>query len=236
MVAAASIGWSVWKWHRDQRARDALMSFAIAKGWGYQPTDPSLLHRWFLEPFGRGEQQRVLHVIQGHHAGREFVAFEYHFKVVTTTSKGHRRTRKYVYSILVVAMPGHLPTISVTPESVVDRAMRAVNNDVELESEAFNRAYVVSGPARAASDLLSPRAMATLASVTPFAWRTEGQDLVAWQAGVLSPTALLERLHALCTVLDTAPSFLWRTEDGPPASGVDRRDTGLPDGMPGSVP
>lgn len=208
-LGAGSVAWSVHRWHRTQKARDALVTFAVAKGWDYRPSDSSLLQRWFLEPFGRGEQHRAIHVLHGWHSEREFVAFEYRFKVVTTSSKGAERVRNFTYSVIAMSMPGHLSTIRVTPESWLDRAMRAVSNDVELESEDFNRAYVVNGPARLASDLISPRAMATLLAVAPFAWRTEGSDLVAWQEGVLTPTALLQRLHALDTVLDTAPSFLW---------------------------
>jgi hypothetical protein len=226
LFAVVAGTWSVIRWQRRQDARDTLITFAVANGWSYRPTDSTLLTRWFLPPFGRGERQQVRHVLQGQHRGREFVAFEYHYVQVSQDSKGRTRTRKFSYSILVVPMPGYLPTVTVTPESWIDRAMRSVSSDVELESEDFNRAYVVNGPARTASDLLSPRAMETLVAAPPFAWRTEGADLVSWDDGVLGPVELLERLHVLATLLDTSPTFLW--PETPSARGSSAPSSGMP--------
>jgi hypothetical protein len=199
------------QWRARQRAREALVAFAVANGWTYSPSDYALVNRWFLPPFGKGDERSATHIIRGRRGGREFVAFEYRYVEISTDSKGRRRRRTYTYSIVAVALPGWLPSVTVVPETIADRALRAagIGDDVELESEDFNRAYVVTGDARTASDLLTPRAMERLMALPRFAFRAEGSDLVGWQTGALGPADLLARLAALEAVVAAAPSFLW---------------------------
>lgn len=199
------------QWRARQRAREALVAFAVAHGWTYTPIDASLVNRWFLTPFGQGEERSATHVIRGHRNGHAFVTFEYRFVEITTDSKGRRRRRASTFSIVALALPGWLPTVTVVPETLANRALRAagISDDVELESEDFNRSYVISGDARTASDLLTPRAMERLMSLPRFAFRAEGADLVGWQSGALGPADLLARLTALEAVVAAAPAFLW---------------------------
>lgn len=210
VVAVAAVVRFV-QWRARQRAREALVAFAIANGWTYSPSDSTLVNRWFLTPFGKGDERTATHVIRGRRSDRDFVAFEYRYVEISTDSKGRRRRRTFTYAIVAVAMPGWLPTITVVPETMADRALRAagIGSDVELESEDFNRAYVVTGDARTASDLLTPRAMERLMALPRFAFRAEGSDLVGWQTGVMGPTDLLARMAALEAVIDAAPTFLW---------------------------
>jgi hypothetical protein len=217
------------QWRARQRAREALVAFAVANGWTYSPSDYSLVNRWFLPPFGKGEERTATHVIRGRRDDRDFVAFEYRFVEIRTDSKGRRRRRTSTFSIVAAALPGWLPIVTVVPETMADRALRAagIGLDVELESEDFNRAYVITGDARTASDLLTPRAMERLMALPRFAFRAEGSDLVGWQSGPMGPTDLLARLAALDAVIDSAPGFLWAdhrrrsmgSSDGPESVG-----------------
>lgn len=214
------------QWRSRQQARETLVAFAIANGWTYLPSDSSLVSRWFLPPFGRGEQRTARHVLRGRRAGRSFVAFEYRYVEITTDSKGRQRRRTSTHSVVAVSLPGWLPTVTVEPETLTSRAMRVtgLGDDVELESEAFNRAYTVSGDARAASDLLTPRAMHSILAGPRFAWRCEGSELVSWDSSPFGPTDLLVRLATLEAVIAAAPSFLW--------SGGGSGPRGLPEGPP----
>lgn len=227
VIIAAVIRYT--QWRARQRAREALVAFAVANGWTYSPADYSLVNRWFLPPFGKGDERSATHIIRGRRSDRDFVAFEYRYVEITTDSKGRRRRRTSTFSIVAVALPGWLPTVSVIPETIADRALRAagIGDDVELESEDFNRAYVVTGDARTASDLLTPRAMERLMALPRFAFRAEASDLVGWQTGAMGPADLLARLTALEAVIAAAPSFLWadgrsggpRTSNGPETVG-----------------
>jgi hypothetical protein len=228
LLALAAGGWALRGWYAGQRAREALVAFAVSNGWDYRPVDPALVNRWFLPPFGRGEQRQVHHVISGRRGSREFVAFEYRYVDVTRDSKGREQRRRRRFFVVSMRLPGWLPTVSASPESWRDRAVRPVSDDIELESEDFNRHYVVRGSARTASDLLTPRAMDALVKVEPFHWRVEGTDVLSWQQGPFSPSQLLERLSTLGTLLDAAPSFLWQ-EPSRPGSAPDRGP-----GVPGS--
>jgi hypothetical protein len=223
VLLVAVIGLRLVRWYQRVRAREALVAFALANGWGYRAHDPSLVTRWFLPPFGKGEQREARHVLHGMHSGRPFVAFEYTYVEVTRDSRGRPRRRRRHAAVVAVTMPGWLSTVTVVPETMVDRMLGPLRTDVEFESEDFNRAFAVSGDARTASDLLPPRTMETLVRSSRFAWRAEGDHLVSWQAEPLSPACLLERLSVLDRVLDGAPSFLW----------VDR---GTPGGLPPGPP
>jgi hypothetical protein len=197
------------RWYRRAQARETLVAFAVSNGWDYRGHDPELVSRWFLPPFGRGERREARHVIHGLRGGRSFVAFEYTYVDVSRDSRGRRRERRHHAAIVALAMPGWLPTVTVVPETVVDRALRPLRRDIELESEDFNRAFTVTGDARSASDLLTPRTMERLARGPRFAWRSEGDHLVSWQSEPLTPSTLLHRLNVLDGVLTAAPTFLW---------------------------
>jgi hypothetical protein len=228
VLALAAAGWALRAWHAQQRARDTLIAFALSSRWDYRPTDPALVDRWILPPFGQGQDRQVRHVISGRRGAHSFVAFEYEYVDVTRDSKGRERRRRRHCAVVALQMPGWLPSVTAIPESWHHRVTRAIGEDVELESEEFNRRYVIRGSARTASDLLTPRAMAALCQVPPFDWRVEGTDLLSWQRVLFTPSGLLARLSILESLLDTAPAFLWESK-GHPRSVTDRGQ-----GVPGS--
>ena len=68
-----------------------------------------------------------------------------------------------------------LPPLSVDPENFLDRFVgRLTDNDIDLESEDFNRAFTVSCPDRKfASDVLHPQMMEFLLEHRQVGWRFE---------------------------------------------------------------
>lgn len=211
-LVLGAIAWRIRAWQREQRARENLVAFALAKGWDLVPPDPGLLHRWPGDPFKGGTNPRCATVITGEFRGRSFTAFEYMHDKVTRDSNGRERKRTQRFTVCVLALPGYLPVIQVEPESMADRARGAVGlaRDQEFESEDFNRAFrVISDRPRVASDLLSPRTLQMLVSRPAFSWRTQGTDVVTWVPGIIDPMGLLARLDTMSAVVEGVPPFVW---------------------------
>jgi hypothetical protein len=167
-----------------------------------------VVDRWPGPPFGRGDHPRARNVLTGKESGRPFVAFDYSFQTHSSDDKGHRTTSTHHWWVCVVPMPGWLGPVQVEPESALDRVAGAVGlvDDVELESEEFNRRFRVTARSRKlASDILTPRTMEYLIAADPEAWRTCGSDLVGYGQGHLDQ------------VQAGIPSFVWKDAGGPPS-------------------
>lgn len=213
-IAVVAVGFVL-----ERKRRDRLLQFAVNRGWSYTGEDPSLVDRWPGEPFGRGDHRRARDVLTGTESGRPFTAFEYSYQTHSSDSKGNRSTTTHRWTVVVVPMPGWLGTVQVAPESVLDRVAGAVGlvQDIELESEDFNRRFRVSASSpRLASDILTPRTMQYLLSVDAEAWRTCGSDLVGFAQGRLDPAEVVRTAAVLGRVLDGVPGFVWRDAGGGP--------------------
>ena len=217
VVAVAVIGWRL-----EQKRRDRVLAYALARAWLFEAEDPSLVDAFPGEPFGQGDGRRARTVLRGKEAGRDFVAFDYSYETHANSSKG-RSTTTHRFAVCVLPLPVPLGVVEVRPEGLVSRAADAmgVSSDLELESEDFNRRFRVRARnAKLASDVLPPRTMEYLVGqpreAVP-AFRLSGAHLVTWRSGRLDPAELVTTCAVMDRVLDGIPSFVWR-------------DAGLPGG------
>jgi hypothetical protein len=218
VLLAVSVG--VWTYLRDQKRRQVLQQFALAKGWRYVAEDDSLAVRWSDTPFGQGDRRRARNVLMGLERGRPMVAFDYSYETESTDSQGRRSRTTHRYSVVAVALPVPLPRLQVTPEGVLRRAAEAIGigAGVELESEDFNRRFTVTARnPKFASDVLTPRTMEALLAAPPTAWRIEGSDMLSWDSGTLTPVDVLARLSTMLRVVEGIPSFVWKDNGFDPA-------------------
>ncbi len=218
IAAAIAIGW--WAYQQEQKRRAALASFAAAKGWTFSPENRlGLDDRWSDAPFGIGHSRRASNVLSGTVNGHPMVAFDYRYKVTTSNGKTSS-TRTYSYGVCVLGLPTYLPSLEVGPENVLTRFGSVLGmDDIELESEDFNRAFRVRGDAKFASDVLTPRTMEALLRSGCPSWRVTGTDVLAWDDGKQSPLEILARISTLTTVVDSIPSFVWKDHGVDPAAG-----------------
>jgi hypothetical protein len=220
IAAAVAIGWFAYQ--QEQKRRAALAAFAASKGWTFEPHDRhGLDDRWSDAPFGTGHSRRASNVMSGSVDGRPALAFDYRYKITTSNGKSSS-TRTYNYGVCVLGLPAYLPSLEVGPENVLTRFGNALGlDDIELESEDFNRAFRVRGDAKFACDVLTPRTMEALLRSGCPSWRITGTDAMAWDDGKQSPLEILARISTLTTVVDAIPSFVWKDHglDPPPASG-----------------
>jgi len=200
--------------HKKNQARiRELHGLAMSKGWQYLAGDPfNLPGRWPGHPFGKGYGRRASNVVTGTVGLYPMVAFDYVYKEDSTDSKGNRTTHTYNFAVCALAMPCALPELQLAPEGVFSRIGQALGmQDIELESEDFNRRYRVRCPDRKlATDILTPRTMETLLRVDGFCVRFAGADAVCAVSGRLHAADLLNRTAAIAALVDGIPTFVWK--------------------------
>ncbi|HVE74719.1 MAG TPA: DUF3137 domain-containing protein [Mycobacteriales bacterium] len=198
-------------YQQEKKRRAQLMAFARSQGWTYSASDDSWADRFEGAPFGTGDDRTVTNILSGPWQGEQILAFDYSYETSTTDSKGNRRTTTHRFAVCALSLPGWLPTLELRPENVLTRLGGALGlDDVELESEDFNRRYRVraSNP-KFAYDVLHPRTMEALLTGPARNLRLAGTAALCWEDGRLLPVELLARLRALQVLVSGIPSFVW---------------------------
>jgi hypothetical protein len=208
-------GFGIYRWWSNQKRVEALGRFCLAKGWQFSDSDYSLTARWTGEPFFHGSERKATAVVRGtvqRPAGAwPFVAFDYTYVTESSNGKGGRTKTTHRYAVCAVTLPTWLPALTLAPENVLTRLGNVVaGDDVELESEDFNRQYRVHAPDRKfASDVLPPRTMHMLLARPTLHFRIDGRDVLCWETGGTTPTTLLPRLATLADFVAGIPDFVW---------------------------
>jgi hypothetical protein len=202
-------------WQQEQRRRATLLAWATNSGFSYVAEDDRWCDRWSAAPFGEGDHRRAENVITGTVENRPFAAFDYRYQTHSSDGKGGTTTTNHHYVVSAVQLPTMLPRLQVTPENIMTRLGNALGlDDIELESEDFNRRFRVQARDRKfACDVLTPRTMQLLLSREPVSWRIDGSDILAWQDGSLSPALLLATTSHLRDIVDGIPSFVWHDRE-----------------------
>ena len=146
------------------------------------------------------------------HDGRDLVSFDYEYK--TQTSNGKQTTTTVHRFSVLGAVDGRrrMPPLSVDPENFLDRFVgRLTGNDIDLESEEFNRAFTVSCPDRKfASDVLHPQMMEFLlaAPAAGLAVRA-GLDARDRRRRARPRQQIDATLAVMDGITDRVPEFVW---------------------------
>jgi hypothetical protein len=203
-------------YQQAKKRREALAAYAAQKGWSWTQRDDRWVDFGSTSPFGQGHSRHADNVLQGQHDGRTAVAFDYRYNTTETSTdaQGHTTSREVAHPFSITALDAGaaFPALSVTPEGFFGRlAGRITGNDIELESEDFNRAFTVHCPDRKfASDVLHPRTMEFLLAHPDAQFCFEGKWVLSAHPGRHSIEQLDQRLAVLDTLLDQVPDFVWR--------------------------
>lgn len=213
VVALAYFGYL--SWQQEQKRRELLMTWAMNSGFTYAAEDDSWCARWNATPFGDGDHRRARNVITGNYKDRPFVTFDYSYETHSSNGKGGQTTTTHRYVVTSLQLPTYLPQLQVTPENLLTRFGNALGlDDIELESEDFNRKFRVHARDRKfACDVLTPRTMQMLLSRPASSWRIDGTDILTWHDGKLSPTVCLAAAAQLQDIVDGIPSFVWHDRE-----------------------
>lgn len=221
VFGVGAIAIAIYQWQRNQQRIEALQQFCLSKGWSFAPSDDSLVYRWTGDPFDEGSSRHARDIVTGQTGGRGFVAFDYTYVTESSDGHGNRSRTTHHYAICALSLPAFLPQFQITPESMLSRMGAALGMaDIQLESEDFNRRYrVTSTSAKFASDVLPPRTMEMLLARPPLHFRIVGTDLLCWEDGTTTPTALLARLSTLAAFVAGIPDFVWHDHGVEPSAG-----------------
>ena len=216
VVVAGLIAYGVYTYNKKHR--DLLAAWAAAEQWTYTARDDSFTRRWSGKPFDAGHSRRAQNILAGSFDGRAAIAFDYQYQ--ETSGAGQNRSEStYKFSVYVLEMPCFLPRVSVGPEGFFSKVGHAVGvHDIQLESEAFNRAYrVTAADEKLAYDLLPARTMEALLAQTGVHLRTEGTSLLCFDTNWLAPARIDARLRLMDAFLANVPSFVWHDHGAPDA-------------------
>ena len=189
-----------------------MATYAAGRGWRFEAEQPLLVDRFTGPPFGLGFGRRAYNVLYGSHDGRDLVSFDYEYKTPDLQREADHDPGAPVLG--AGALHGHLtcPSLSVDPENFLERFVgRLTGNDIDLESEEFNRAFTVSCPDRKfASDVLHPQMMEFLLEHRQVGWRFERDSMLM----VARRTAVRRRRSTRRSRSWTAsptgcPEFVW---------------------------
>jgi hypothetical protein len=182
-----------------RRTRE-MQALATSQGWWWVAADPSYADRWTGEPFEVGSGRTATHVLTGRHGNYDFAAFDYQY----TVSNG-KTSQTITCAVWALKLPAMLPWLTVEKQGAFGK------NDVQTESEQFNRAYKVHGhDDRYAMAVLHPRMMELLMSAPETYWRIDRDSLVYWEPGPIEPYRYVQRLNLLVTIADLIPSYVWK--------------------------
>ncbi len=206
----------IFSYLQNKKRREAIVAMSAKHEWTYVERDDSWVDRFEGPPFGRGRDRRATNIVSGKYEGRFFVAFDYRYSTESTSTDSQGRTststQYHHYSVTALDLATDFPLLSVEPEGMFSRLIgRLTNSDIELESEAFNRAFRVTCPDRKfASDVLNPAMMEYLLAYPTLAWGCAGGGLVAIRQGTHSPEEIEAKLGVLHEIAAKIPAFVWQ--------------------------
>lgn len=190
----------------------AVAAEAHAVGWSYDITDRGLERRYTGWPFdNRG--RKVRHVVRGMHRSREFVAYEYSFRMrmgYRFANDGLLRNRCRYQVVSTRHGNSDMPDFSLTDADVVTRVSNAIFDEFHLGTEEFNRRFSVAARDSTAVSSILAGPLCEWLTLDPRASKNplkfEAGDLVTWQSGAIELGAVSESLHFLNDVIDRLPA------------------------------
>lgn len=193
-IGAGVIGFIYLQWKMEAKRREELATLAMQGGWDFSPNkDHGIGRLCDFDIFNRGEDRCAFNTITGTVQYGDYQCQldmgDFRYKVVTRSSKGHRSTRTYKFSYLVVRLPfRHTPQVRIRREGILDKIAQAAGlEDIDFESAEFSDKYCVTSPdKRFAYDLLHPRAMEYFLAIEP-------PDLIEIAAGRICVTDGMSR-------------------------------------------
>lgn len=191
---------------RRQSDRDRLWAgWAAARNWGYTPSWPAMVHRFRHHPFGMGSSRTASRGFWGRFDNVDVFGFNYRYM----TSNG-KSTTTVEHLVAGVRFPGaRFPQLTIARQGTIFMGGR----DIQLENEAFNKAWYVNGPSkRFGHDIMHPRAMHFLMGPVPPFTRMwfDGDVLFASLLGDPDPIRTDAHLRMLAQFAGLIPDFTLR--------------------------
>lgn len=190
----------------------AVAADAHTAGWSYDTTDRGLERRYAGWPFdNRG--RKVRHVVRGQHRGREFVAYEYSFRMhmgYQFADDGLLRNRCRYQVVSIRHGNSGVPDFLLTGADAAARVSNAIFGEFHSGTEEFNRKFSVAARDSAAVSVILADPLCEWLTADPRAsenpLKFEAGDLVTWRNGAIDLGAASDSLDFLNDVIDRLPA------------------------------
>lgn len=210
-LVVAGIAFSV---YRTYARRKELAAFAAAHGLSFDPSQTSGFEDLFPDHacLRQGEDDRyAFNVLRGAWDSRPITAFDYHYVTYSTDQKGNRETNHHAFSAVILESAVPLRPLAIRRENVLDKIAHAVGfEDIEFESDEFNRQFAVKSPDRRwAYDVIHQRMMEyLLATPRALAFEMGTGTLIAYQSSTISVPDFESTANAAAGILARLPDYL----------------------------
>ena len=189
---------------------------AMAEQFGFRAVEGDPLAIRENEPgfalFGLGHSKKVLRTMEGRSGEVALTVFDYRYK---TGSGKHQST--HTLSAIAAELPIDCPRLAIRPEHFGDRIAASLGfDDIDFESDAFNRRFHVKGADKKfAYDICHPGMMEYLIEVPEFCWELLGRRLLLYSRRLKTFDAdeLVRSLRTLDGFVTRLPNYL--TSRGP---------------------
>ena len=208
---AVAVGAALGAYYAKRRRQDAFALFARQYGLEYSIEDPFGLVALPFALFQRGDGRGVENVLYGGWQGIPIHAFDYWYYEESSDSKGHRSKTYSRYCCVVAPIDAACSPLTIDEENVLTRLADMVAlDDLQFESEEFNRAFnVKGGDPRFATAFVDARMMAwLLAHGRGYTFEVVG-DRVLVACRKIPPLRLVRLLGTAKTFLDQVPRVVF---------------------------
>jgi hypothetical protein len=207
MVVAIAGAWAAWV--RAQRFQDMPVVAAKA-GLQFSEVDRFNSAAVPFPLFRKGEGRRIKNLMWRDGPGHPRV-FDYGYFTVYRDKNGNTHQRWHWFACALVQHNGRWPELLLTRERLVDRVAQTLGiDDVELESEEFNRTFVVQCENRKfATDMLDPQMMEFLLGTQGMIEIHSKGRFVLATAGQLPAAAMVGLLGVAEGFVARVPPTVW---------------------------
>jgi hypothetical protein len=197
-----------------QRYRE-LVNFAKAHGWTYTQRNDSILDRFSGGVFDHPDRMAT-DIFEGEFGPDHvpFIAFTYGYMVHLPSRGENKKAIPRNFAVCALGLERALPPLEVTREGATTGVSRFFGGqDIELESDDFNRTFRVRSPNVAyAYAVLHPEMMELLLGpgLTLAPWHINGYDFVCFEPDLLIDVNRFPyKLHAMIRVMKQIPELVW---------------------------
>jgi hypothetical protein len=222
VVFAGLVAAGLWyAWYAKKKRREDLARMAASLGLGYEREDPYGLVGLPFELMNRGDGQGTENVLDGTWQGVALKEFDYWYYTESTDSNGNRSKSYHYFSCALTEVPIDAAALTISRENVLTRIGDHLGfEDIQFESEAFNRAYRVKcTDQKFATDLVDARMMQWLLPQEGWGFELTGPYLLAY-CKRRKPTELIPLLGTLRAFRDHIPRVVYDLHGSKPQEGT----------------
>lgn len=199
---------------RAKQVSEETSQWAAARGWQYRGIDKQLVNQWDVPVFRSGGKRKATDIMFGAFASRRgatynVMSFQYQYTVSTEDN-----SNTFYLHVVAVQLPSAVPSLALVPEGRGTRVLRSLGGqDIQFESEAFNRAWrVTADNLPFAHAVIHPQVMELLSVHGPTAgcYFLRGSTLIYYGFGLQTVARVDQQLSHAVDLVDLIPGFVWQ--------------------------